>query len=240
MPNATTLFTPFYMSVEPLRIICGNLNCNAGLLIKNAEKLKDAKCPRCGYINPLHEASTLPPPLSDDGAETVLSGQRRPVNLAPPPDKIGWLIVKDELTDTQTFTLQMGANTVGRQSERRPSTHMVITRDEFMSRPHCTLEVKIGGMGIPEYILRDGALVEGQWKNSLNGTYLNGKEPRLSEYDKFFLEDGDTIQIGETKFVLKTGNFTESQKQAKQAVEAMDYERTVVSFKQQGSNTYKP
>ncbi|MBC7571338.1 MAG: FHA domain-containing protein, partial [Spirosoma sp.] len=85
----------------------------------------------------------------------------------------------------------------------------------------------------PEYILQDGALIDGIWKNSLNGTYLNGNEPRLSQYDQFFLEDGDTIQIGETKLVLKAGTSVASQKQAAQAVEAMDYERTVVSFKRQ-------
>ena len=151
---------------------------------------------------------------------------------SPPlqPDNLGWLIVKDELTDTQTFTLQVGANTVGRQSARRPATHVIITRDEYMSRPHCTIEVRMGKLG-PEYVLRDGALIDGVWKDSLNGTYLNGKEPRLSQYDQFFLADGDTIQIGETKLVLKAGTAVGSQKLAAQAVEAMDYERTVVSFK---------
>lgn len=229
------------MSAEPLRIVCGNPNCRAGLLIKNADKLKDAKCPRCGYINPLHQApSPEPPPPPapfDNGEPTVLYGQRRPINPPPPPAQIGWLIVKDELTETQTFTLQLGTNTVGRQSDRRPSTHMIVTRDEYMSRPHCTIDVRVGRMGRPEYILRDGALVEGQWKSSLNGTYLNGKEPRLSQYDQFFLEDGDTIQIGETKLVLKTGNLAASQQQATRAVEAMDYERTVVSFKRHSSTT---
>ena len=225
------------MPAEPLRIVCGNANCKAGLLIKNAENLKDAKCPRCGYINPLHQTPPPPPPPPDGGDATVLFGQRRPVQPPPLPDQVGWLIVKDELTETQTFSLRVGTNTVGRQSEKRPSTHMVITRDEYMSRPHCTIEVRIGQLGMPEYILRDGALAEGRWKNSLNGTYLNGKEPRLSEYDQFFLEDGDTIQIGETKLVLKTGSFTASQKQATQSVEAMDYERTVVSFKRQSSTT---
>jgi len=215
------------MPAEPIRIVCGNPNCKAGLLIKNAETLTSAKCPRCGYINPLPPAPVSAP---DNADATMLFGRMAVASLPLKPESLGWLIVKDELTDTQTFTLQLGPNTIGRQSARRPATHVIVTRDEYMSRPHCTVEVRVGKLG-PEYILRDGALIDDGWKSSLNGTYLNGKEPRLSQYDQFFLVDGDTIQIGETKLVLKAGTSVGSQKQAAQAVEAMDYERTVVSFK---------
>ncbi len=143
----------------------------------------------------------------DNGDATVLAGYKRPVS-SPPSDQMGWLVVKDQLTDTQTFTLKLGSNTIGRRSEKRPSVHMVVTQDEYMSRPHCTIEVRMGRLGTPEYILRDGALVDGQWKRSLNGTYLNGKEPGLSEYDQLYLTDGDTVQIGETKLVLKVGTIS--------------------------------
>lgn len=217
------------MPAEPIRIVCGNPNCKAGLLIKNAETLTSAKCPRCGYINPLPPVpAPVLVPANDDA--TMLFGRMAVASVPLQPDSLGWLIVKDELTDTQTFTLQLGANTIGRQSARRPATHVIVTRDEYMSRPHCTVEVRMGKLG-PEYVLRDGALIDGVWKVSLNGTYLNGKEPRLSQYDQFFLADGDTIQIGETKLVLKAGTSVASQQQAAEAVESMDYERTVVSFK---------
>lgn len=231
------LSTPYLMSDEPLRIVCGNANCKAGLLIKNAAKLTEVKCPRCGHVNLLRQPAPTSTP--DTGDATVLFGQRRPLHPVshPTQDRIGWLVVNDEHTATQTFALQLGTNTVGRQSQQRPATHMVITHDEYMSRPHCTVEVRIGRSGQLEYILRDGALVDEQWKPSLNGTYLNGKEPRLNQYDQLFLDDGDTIQIGETKLVLKAGNLTTSQQQATKAVEAMDYERTVVSFKRQNSTT---
>jgi pSer/pThr/pTyr-binding forkhead associated (FHA) protein len=112
---------------------------------------------------------------------------------------------------------------------------MVETRDEYMSRPHCTIDVRMGRTGTPEYILRDGGLKNGAWQKSTNGTYLNGKEPGLNEYDRIYLDDGDTIQIGETKLVLKTGASVKSEKQAEKAVDAMDYERTVVSFKPKNS-----
>jgi hypothetical protein len=220
------------MSVEPIRLVCGNEQCRAALLIKNPDKLRDAKCPRCGYINPIPRQVA---PEPDD--RTMLNGFMPAPEPPPPPNRLGWLVIKDELTQTATFTLRMGTNTVGRQSAKWPSDHMIETRDEFMSRPHCTIEVRLGKLGLPEYLLRDGASANGKWKFSTNGTYLNGKEPRLSQYDKVFLEDGDTIQLGETKLVFKMGSHSTTRQQATRAVEDMDYERTVVSFKPQSSTT---
>lgn len=228
------------MSAESVKIVCGNPNCRAGLLIKNVEKIKNAKCPRCGYINPVprpYQSVSADSALSvGSGDETIYNGQRRVESLVSPAT-IGWLVVNDELTETQTFTLQMGANTVGRVSAKFPAVHMVETRDEFMSRPHCTIDIRVGRLGTLEYILRDGGLRNGVWQNSTNGTYLNGKEPKLSQYDQIYLEDGDTIQIGETKLVLKTAASVKSEKQAEKAVDAMDYERTVVSFKPKNPTT---
>ena len=202
------------MTVPPLRIICGNPKCRSPLLIQNPHKLKEAKCPACGYINPMPVAEA-------------------PTQLRPAiPTELGWLIVKDEQTDTQTFVLTMGVNTIGRQSTLSPATHMIVTSDEFMSRPHCTITVKISQKGTVEYLLQDGAArPDGVWKISTNGTYLNGQEPRLSEFDCIYLNDGDVIQIGVTKLVLKTLQLSESFQKAYGQVEDMDYGRTVIGFK---------
>ena len=100
-----------------------------------------------------------------------------------------------------------------------------------MSRPHCTIDVRLNRRGILDFILQDGVIrPDGSRKNSLNGTYLNGKESRLHEQDRIYLNDGDTIQIGITKLVLKTGYSSDSRQQANQNVENMDYERTVLNF----------
>ncbi len=207
------------MEVPSLRIICGNPKCRAPLRVQNPHKLKEAKCPACGYLNPIPLA---PPAESPTQLQVALPG----------PGELGWLIVKDEQTDTQTFALHLGINTVGRQSENAPATHMIVTNDEFMSRPHCTIEVKISRQGALLYLLQDGASrPDGGWKPSRNGTYLNGEEPRLGEYDRIYLSDGDLIQIGVTKLVLKTVELAESPHRAFQEVEDMDYGRTIIGFK---------
>jgi FHA domain len=219
---------------QQLRIVCGNPNCKAGLLIQNPEKIKQAKCPVCGFLNAMPTAGAAPvsPPLSapvignDGEAPTVMQRTL--------PTELGWLIVKDEVTATQTFVLKKGINTIGRLSKARPADVMVDTDDEYVSRPHCTIEVKIGRLGTVEYVLQDGiAQADGTWKNSLNGTYLNGQEPRLSEFDRVYLNDGDTIQVGVTKLVLKSCQLSASLQQAHRQVEDMDYERTVIGFKNQ-------
>ncbi|GAB4002258.1 hypothetical protein GCM10028807_60530 [Spirosoma daeguense] len=202
------------MNPPSLRIVCGNPKCRAPLLIQNPQKLREAKCPACGYLNPIPE----------EEAPTQVQTRM--------PTEMGWLIVKDEQTETQTFVLQMGTNTIGRQSNLSPSTHMIVTNDEFMSRPHCTITVKIGPDGNVAYLLQDGATrQDGSWKYSTNGTYLNGEEPRLSEFDSLYLNDGDVIQIGITKLVLKTIQLSQSLQRAHRQVEDMDYGRTVIGFK---------
>ncbi|MCX6216970.1 FHA domain-containing protein [Spirosoma sp.] len=228
------------MPTQSIIITCGNPQCRKRLQINEPEKFtKGAKCP-CGYIN-LLPVMPPPPPVtssgigerptafqSDDDAPTGL-GQR--VQAPPQPATPGWLIVKDELTESQTFTLHIGSNTIGRQSVDNPANHMITSGDKYMSRPHCTLDVRLNKMGVLDFILQDGvALPKGAYKNSLNGTYVNGKETRLHAQDRIYLQDGDTIQIGITKLVLKTGYSAQSTQQASQKVADMDYERTVMNF----------
>lgn len=222
---------------QQLRIVCGNPNCKAGLLIQNPQKIKEAKCPVCGFLNPIGPrpatVTGVAPPLPVAPAPVVGSdGEAPTVMQRTLPTELGWLIVKDEVTATQTFILRKGINTIGRLSKARPADIMVDTDDEYVSRPHCTIEVKIGKSGMVEYVLQDGvAQPDGSWKNSLNGTYLNGQEPRLSEFDRIYLNDGETVQIGVTKLVLKSYELSATLQQAYRQVEDMDYERTVIGFK---------
>ena len=230
------------MTPEQLRIVCGNPNCKAGLLIQNPQKIKEAKCPVCGFLNPVGPRSvgprsvgSVPAPVPAAFAPVAGSdgdGEAPTVMQRTLPAELGWLIVKDEVTATQTFVLRKGINTIGRLSKARPADIMVDTDDEYVSRPHCTIEVKIGKSGLVEYVLQDGiAQPDGTWKNSLNGTYLNGQEPRLSEFDRIYLNDGETVQIGVTKLVLKSYELSATLQQAYRQVEDMDYERTVIGFK---------
>ncbi len=70
---------------------------------------------------------------------------------------------------------------------------IIETYSRYISRHHCTLEKDdVSG----EWFIRDGQWVEGCWKESLNGTYINS-----TEVDKYGLpfHPGDIISIGDVK-----------------------------------------
>lgn len=213
------------MSDQQLKIICGNPKCKAGILIRNPQKYKEAKCPACGYINPVH----IPLPMVE--AKSVAGSQ--PVSEKPPlPAVLGWLMVVGSSGSSQTHALKLGSNTIGRKSAASPSDHMISTDDEQMSRRHCTIEVKISKLGMIECILRDGAILpDGSWKMSGNGTFYNDRRNRLSEYDSIYLEEGDAFRIGTTKLFVKKNHLSEALQRAYCQTEEMDFERTIIGMK---------
>lgn len=85
--------------------------------------------------------------------------------------------------------------TGGRASEK--STNHLNIRDfesHYISRRHFTLEFNVQNRS---WYLRDGQWYEGQWSDSLNGTYVNSHE--LKHLEGFRLNAGDIITIGEVK-----------------------------------------
>ncbi len=136
-------------------------------------------------------------------------------------EQIGWLVVHDECTPAQTLPLTEGRNVIGRRSPDKPCSVMIDTTDQRMSRNHSVLEVSRCTDGHYQYLISDCG--------STNGTFINGSEHhRLSPYDQIFLKDGDTIQLGRTKVVLKTGQTVRSSRQAHEVVSKKDYLKTVV------------
>lgn len=70
-----------------------------------------------------------------------------------------------------------------------------------MSRYHCDLLVRQQpGTNAFEYLLSDST--HGVKKVATNGTFVNGLG-RIKDGEQWPLKDGDTIQIGRTKLVLK-------------------------------------
>lgn len=138
----------------------------------------------------------------------------------PPPAEVGWLVVHDENTNEQTYPLKLGKNVVGRESESKPCDIMIDTDDMRMSRNHSVIEVGIKPNGQYEYLIYDCG--------STNGTYINGDaSKKLTQYDMVFLRDGDTIQMGRTKMVLKTTKVVANAAQASQVVKKQGYTQTV-------------
>ncbi len=210
------------MTPQSLQLICGNPNCKVRLLIKDPHKSTEAKCPVCGYINPLPGPPVAP--------KSFLPGEEHPTVLQKQalPTELGWLIVDDERVMPSILVLRLGINTIGRQSLLSPSDLMLTTPDEVMSRQHCTIEVRINRAGILEYILQDGAQRPDGWKNSLNGTYVNGNATRLGEYDRIYLNEGNVLQLGDTKLTLRTLQLTDAVRQSYRQSGSPDMQQTVI------------
>ncbi|MEM7655233.1 MAG: FHA domain-containing protein [Bacteroidota bacterium] len=204
-------------------IKCGN--CGSQLSFDES-KLNPSqplvKCPNCKSINriklpqiganPLH----TPTPQPEHDATMVLA----PEPQAQTAQELGWIIVHDEHAPTQTFPLKAGENVVGRKSVSKPADIMIETHDKFMSRHHCMLRVAQDQRGQLQYLLSD--------LSSTNGTFLPEKDKKLDTYDEIFLQDGDTIQAGRTKIVLKTLKQSGSAANALKTVIHTEYARTII------------
>ena len=87
---------------------------------------------------------------------------------------------------------------IGRKSAF-PADIAIETKDEYMSRRHCVIEVtENAGRGFT-FRLTD--------YNALNGTFINGRiQKKLQAEDIILLNDGDTLQMGLTKIVFRINN----------------------------------
>jgi pSer/pThr/pTyr-binding forkhead associated (FHA) protein len=181
-----------------MKAICGK--CKARVKIKDDsdENKMFFNCPICKTKNKL----ILPKNQKMTEEKTLVQSSLGDVK--------GWLVVHDESTSQQTFTLKSGKNVVGRKSESKPCEVMVDTEDSYMSRNHFAIEISLGNKGL-EYLVFD--------VTSTNGTFINAnKNNKLSQTDQVYLQDGDTIQAGRTKMVLRTKKMAGTAKNATSTV----------------------
>jgi len=133
----------------------------------------------------------------------------------------GWLIVHDEQTSKQTFELKYGKNVIGRKSVTKPCDIMIDTNDMAMSRQHCIIEARRTPRAM-QYIITD--------IGSLNGIFINANlmQP-LKKNMEGLLKDGDTIQLGHTKVVIKLPQENRNSQSASREVDGDDYAPTIIS-----------
>jgi len=134
----------------------------------------------------------------------------------------GWLIIHTENKNIETFSLKEGRNLIGRKTTK--NTPNISISDNYVSRHHAVVFVKQNQKYEYEYSIADNA--EALGKPSMNGTFVNGNTNRLRE-KRIPLKDGDTIQIGETKLVLKTTQVAIDVESAIKLVGKTGYEQTV-------------
>jgi FHA domain len=213
-------------------IQCGNCKQKARVNEDNLNaSMPIVVCPHCGTKNRIPNAT--PKPQSSIGAnnnkgETVpifsnteSANSDKKINDAT--KELGWLIIHDENIKTKTYPLHIGKNVIGRNSDSTIAevTLRVDTMDNYMSRSHCVLDVGSNKNGAYDYVLSD--------RKSLNRTFVNGKNVPISTQDEVYLRDGDCIQIGRTKVILKTLKVAGNVQKAKSAVTEMEYTQTIIN-----------
>lgn len=157
----------------------------------------------------------------DQGPRPV--NPQRPYNTPQPSStEVAWLVIHDEATASETFSLRAGLNRIGRESQNTPHdvNIMIRTNDTYMSREHCEIDARWNVHNSSyEFILTD--------KKSKNGTYVNGGK-KLSSQSAIRLKDRDTIQIGRTKMVLVLPSSTLDRQQASDLVGGGKYFHTII------------
>ena len=193
-----------------MEIICKGKNCGEKYIEVNLNKPVSI-CGKCGFPNPSPRENPIPPSSS--------------TSTHPPFSKdVGWLVVHDENAPSQTHSLSIGRQVIGRKNSNKPCTIMIETEDEYMSRNHAIIDVNIDPTGNYKYVLTDN--------NSMNGIRINADKNPLSSHDAVLLVDGYVIQMGMTKVVFKSFQTVNNAQEATQIVRNQDYAPTVIIRKQ--------
>jgi pSer/pThr/pTyr-binding forkhead associated (FHA) protein len=206
-----------------MKVQCTNADCRKTFTIDTSKMIPGSshalRC-KCGTETKFQAAVPESSQPQRNPNKTWVLDDYLPQSAAQ-PNQVGWLVVHDENTASQTLTLKEGRNVIGRKSPDKPCEIMIDTTDTHMSRNHSVIDVNRRADGHYQYVISDCG--------STNGTFINANErQKLSSYDRIFLKDGDTIQLGRTKVVLKTQQTVSSPDQAQQVVNKKDYLKTVI------------
>ncbi|HAS46463.1 MAG TPA: hypothetical protein DCS93_38635 [Microscillaceae bacterium] len=126
---------------------------------------------------------------------------------------IAWLVIHTEGQPNLLHELKEGKYILGRAI---PGSipDIALNQDQYASRKHA--EIKVTPQEI--YIVD---------LDSKNGVYLNGQSQPIGRSFPQALGDGDTLQVGETKMVLKTRQVVKNEITALKTVRKMPYQPTV-------------
>jgi pSer/pThr/pTyr-binding forkhead associated (FHA) protein len=131
----------------------------------------------------------------------IAHGSRSSKNV-PVTEPAGWLIRHTEDQSSKTYSLWKGNNYVGRKLHDSLKPFIIIDEDLYISRVHAVI-IAEGTVDNYNFYIEDSAS-SNHGAESRNGTYINGKEKRISS--KVKLSENDTIQIGVTKLILRYNN----------------------------------
>jgi hypothetical protein len=204
-----------------MKFKCGKCNTISEVeqkaITKQEQGFAFVKCSHCSTINkiPFQPVAEKEKPAALTGSLDAAISHALTPQVKQQPNNQGsvpvsgsipaWIMVHDENTRPQTFELKTGKNLIGRKASVAVDKSSVAvdniigieTEDIYMSRGHCIIEVLLNKRtGEYNFLVNDF--------KSTNGTIINAKvQKKLGEQDIFYLNDGDTIQLGMTKVVLR-------------------------------------
>lgn len=222
-----------------MTIRCPNKECNTKMNIVTAvlyNPTANAKCPSCNNffkpydLLPESEKQSIKNKQMEQEEATDFnanSHKSKTEHTKLNKEAVGWLVVHDEKTHTQTYDLLVGRQVVGRKSTSRPCEIMIDTEDMEMSRNHFIIEVE-SHQGKYKYSLSDS--------KSTNKTYVQTKVlsdferavRKLGKNEEIYIEDGSIIQAGTTKIILKTLKSVNNKSQATEIVTNQHITKTIV------------
>lgn len=181
------------------------------------------RCHSCGNTNKIPKPEIPKAKQEDDSKTEIINANfLRGDDIVVIP---GWLFVHDENTPMQSFDLRIGENIIGRKSSENNGANIAIeTKDGYMSRVHCVINVIKTKAGEFQFQLSD--------HKAVNGTILNGViQKKLAPQEILALKDGDTIQLGATKVVLRYYKHNYNRARVQAEVEDLSYAPTVIVSK---------
>ena len=212
---------------KKVQLVC--TNCRTSLVIKLTDKLPQnltINCPKCkkqlSYtLSDLQNRFEEQQQQAKEREQSPKQNNYQDDATQIDTKDCGWLVVHDENAHSQIFPLKVGINIVGRKSPSKPCEVMIDTQDSFMSRNHCQVEVLQRGNGYL-FVIKD--------LGSQNGVFINAdRNSRLKKDDEIYLQNGDTVQIGRTKVVLKVPTHrTPNKESAHTQVVNSDFSKTVI------------
>jgi pSer/pThr/pTyr-binding forkhead associated (FHA) protein/phage FluMu protein Com len=172
--------------------------------------------------------------------------------------EMGWLVVHTENMEAKTFPLKVGQNKIGRLTSSNVNDLGIrLEGDTYISRKHCIVEVvdnpfrtdyilyefsekpSLNGTWLNTLVIVENGIIDGSENNQIIEPILGyeNKNPddvfkkvvrKITQTDQLYLKDGETIQIGRTKVVLKTKKKVRNAAAAKQAVGKTAIAKTVI------------
>ena len=183
----TALLRPY--SGQTVKIVCTDPLCKTPFKL-TVPVYVEAPGPEHG---PKVESTMFDPSFSRD------SGSSEQKNNEPESERVGKVlsarinVLKNVKTAPQVFVLREGINTIGRLSKHTGDyvpDIAIVTSDAYISKKHCQITMVKNRKNGLDIILKDAG--------SANGTFLNHSSKPLDKEDEMFLNDADTILIGET------------------------------------------